>query len=207
MNNTSSPGPLRLWLVRHGVTDWNLQGRWQGHTDVPLGERGRHDALAVRPRLEHQVFDRVVSSDLTRATQTAQLAGFEPTLEPKLREVNFGRFEGGFSSVIRDDPAYLDWLEHPTERRWPGGESYQDVQHRVLDWINSLPLEANVLAFTHGGVISMLAANLLESTPFVAPRLWRFRATHASITVFERWQTPHGLAWTLERWNDTAHLE
>ena len=202
-----APGPLRIWLVRHGVTDWNLAGRWQGHSDVPLGERGRADAARIRPRLTGRTFDLIVSSDLTRAHQTAQLAGFEPTLEPRLREVNFGRFEGQQSQTIRDDPAYLAWLENPTHSRWPDGESYGDVQARVTAWIDELPPDADVLAFTHGGVISMLAASLLESTPFAAPRLWRFRATHSSITVFERWQTPHGPGWTLERWSDTAHLE
>jgi broad specificity phosphatase PhoE len=198
---------LRIWLVRHGVTDWNLEGRWQGHSDVPLGERGRADAARIRARLTGKSFDLVVSSDLTRALETARLAGFEPSLEPRLREVNFGRFEGGHSSVIRDDPAYLAWLERPTEARWPDGESYGDVQTRVHAWIESLPITGEVLAFTHGGVISMLASSLLEVTPFAAPRLWRLRAQHSSITVLERWQTPHGPGWTLERWSDAAHLE
>lgn len=204
---TDAPGPLRIWLVRHGVTDWNLTGRWQGHSDVPLGKRGRSDAAKIGPRLSGKHFDLTVSSDLTRAQQTAHLAGFEPILEPRLREVNFGHFEGRESRDIRDDPAYLQWLENPTGARWPDGESYGDVQARVMSWIDELPLEADVLAFTHGGVISMLAASLLESTPFAAPRVWRFRAQHSSITVFERWQTPHGPGWTLERWSDTAHLE
>lgn len=202
-----APGPLRLWLVRHGVTDWNLQGRWQGHSDVPLGERGRADAESIGPRLAGKRFDLIVSSDLARALETAKLAGFEPSLEPRLREVHFGRFEGGRSDAIRDDPAYLAWLERPTEIRWPEGESYGDVQRRVNAWIESLPPEGEVLAFTHGGVISMLASSLLEATPFAAPMLWRFRAQHSSITVLERWQTPHGPGWTLERWNDAAHLE
>ena len=202
-----APGPLRIWLVRHGVTDWNLAGRWQGHSDVPLGERGRADAARIQPRLSGKRFDLIVSSDLKRAHQTAELAGFSPSLEARLREVNFGRFEGQQSQTIRDDPAYLAWLENPTESRWPDGESYGDVRARVAAWIEELPLEADVLAFTHGGVISMLASSLLEAAPFAAPRLWRFRAQHSSITVLERWQTPHGMAWTLERWNDTAHLE
>ncbi len=202
-----APGPLRLWLVRHGVTDWNLAGRWQGHSDVPLGERGRADAARIGPRLAGKPFDLTVSSDLSRALETAQLAGFEPTLEARLREINFGRFEGGQSKTIRDDPAYLEWLEHPTETRWPDGESYGDVQDRVHTWIESLPLAGEVLAFTHGGVISMLASSLLQAAPFAAPMLWRFRAQHSSITVLERWQTPHGPGWTLERWSDAAHLE
>ncbi len=203
----AAPGPLRLWLVRHGVTDWNLAGRWQGHSDVPLGKRGRADAAQIGPRLHGKTFDLIVSSDLSRALETARLAGFEPSREPRLREVNFGRFEGHHSEAIRDDPAYLEWLEHPTKTRWPDGESYGDVQTRVHAWIESLPITGEILAFTHGGVISMLASSLLGSTPFAAPRLWRFRAQHSSITVLERWQTPHGPGWTLERWSDAAHLE
>jgi broad specificity phosphatase PhoE len=203
----NSPNPLRVWLVRHGITDWNIEGRWQGWSDTPLSSLGIAQAQRVKSRLEGKPFTAVYSSDLERALRTAQLAGFEPVPDSRLREVHFGAFEGGTSVENAQHPAFEAWLEQSSTARTPEGESYVDLQHRMHAWLETLPDEGDVLAFTHGGAIQTLVTSLLRIPALAAPRLWTLRVTHASLTVLERWWTPSGPAWTLERLNDTAHLE
>lgn len=202
-----APAPLRVTFVRHGITDWNLEGRWQGWTDTALSEVGIRQAQSVRTRLEGKCWDAVYSSDLTRAQETARIAGLEPVLDARLREIHFGAFEGGLSRENALHPEFKTWLEQPGTLQTPGGESYGDLYTRALDWLSELPESGDVLAFSHGGTIQTLVTGLLGVPAMVAPRIWRFSITHASLTVLERWWTPTGFVWTLERLNDTAHLE
>lgn len=199
--------PLRLWLVRHGLTAWNLEGRWQGWSDPPLAEEGREQARRLQPRFAGRSFDQVVSSDLVRALETAQLAGLSPTLEPRLREVNFGEFEGKLSRENAEHPAFHTWLADPVNGRTPGGESYLDLRNRALEWIDGLPESGEVIAFVHGGTVQALVTGIVGIPPLAAHRLWTLTILHTSITVLARHPTPTGPAWTLERLNDTAHLE
>ena len=199
--------PLKITLVRHGVTDWNLEGRWQGWSDTPLSTQGSEQAWKIRARLEHQNFDRVYSSDLIRAMDTARLAGFEPHPDARLRELNFGMFEGGNNAQNAEHPEFLGWIEDPVQKAAPMGESYASLRARAMHWLDGLPESGSILAFSHGGFIQILTCGLLELTPLAAPRFWRLRVTHASITVLERHWTPSGAVWICERLNDTAHLE
>ena len=199
--------PLRLWLVRHGLTAWNIEGRWQGWSDPPLAEEGREQARRLRPRLEGRAFDVAAASDLSRALETGQLAGLTPTLEPRLREVNFGEFEGRLTRENAEHPEFHPWLSDPVNRRTPGGESYLDLRTRALGWVDELPEAGEVVAFAHGGTVQALVTGLIGIEPMAAHRLWTLNILHASITVISRHPTPTGPAWTLERLNDTAHLE
>jgi broad specificity phosphatase PhoE len=198
--------PLRICLVRHGVTDWNLEGRWQGWSDTPLSKLGEEQAWALRSRLEDQHFDRVYSSDLTRALDTARLAGFEPHPDARLRELNFGVFEGGNNTENAKHPDFAAWIQDPVNRAAPSGESYGSLRARAMHWLENLPQSGSVLAFSHGGFIQVLTCGLLELNPLAAPRIWRLRITHASITILERHWIPTGAVWMLECLNDTAHL-
>ena len=208
MSHVSNDKPLRLTLVRHAVTDWNLEGRWQGWSDVPLGELGQAQAKSLKTKLEKTAYDAVFSSDLSRTMQTAEHAGFQPSLEPRLREIHFGIFEGETNAVVAAHPGFNTWLENPMQTKIEGGESYADLEARGLDWLKSLPETGEILAFTHGGIIQVLVPKLLDTTTFVGPRWWRFRAVHASITTLERWRMPNGeYAWTLTGLNDTGHFE
>jgi 2,3-bisphosphoglycerate-dependent phosphoglycerate mutase len=201
------PAPLKICLVRHGVTDWNLEGRWQGWSDTPLSKLGEEQAWALRTRLEDKHFDRVYSSDLVRALDTARLSGFEPHPDARLRELNFGVFEGGDNTENAKHPEFAAWIQDPVNRAAPLGESYANLRARAMHWLENLPESGEVLAFSHGGLIQVLTCGLLELSPLVAPRIWRLRITHASLTILERHWTPHGAVWMLERLNDTAHLE
>ncbi|GAB4543428.1 MAG: hypothetical protein Fur002_15400 [Anaerolineales bacterium] len=96
-----------LWLIRHGQTDWNLLGKWQGQAPdaPPLNEMGIAQALAVRGQLPEGKFSAIYSSDLLRAKQTAELIaaplGLTVILDSRLREINLGAWEGMLSDDIQ----------------------------------------------------------------------------------------------------------
>lgn len=143
----------RLWLVRHGETDWSAAGRLNGWRDVPLNERGRAQARGLADRLRDQRFVATWSSDVKRSTETARLADRSPAIDRRLRELDFGALEG------------MTWgeLDEATQRaligfdrfQAPGGESVAMLQARVADFIAGLDL-GDHLVFTHGGVIRLL---------------------------------------------------
>jgi probable phosphoglycerate mutase len=143
----------RLWLVRHGATDWSDAGRLNGWTDVPLNDRGRLQARSLAERIEGREFAGVWSSDLARAADTARLALREPVLDPRLRELDFGALEGSrweeCQLHVQRALAAFDGFQAP------GGESVAGLRSRVLRLVESLP-EGDHLVFTHGGVIRLL---------------------------------------------------
>lgn len=151
-------------LVRHGTTKWNIEGRIQGHTDIPLSTEGR--VQAGRQRIPAVYSDAAwVCSPLARAVQTAQQMGCtNPVIEPALMEMNWGDWEGLRLSDLQ--LKYGDELKTNEDRgldfRPAGGESPRDVQGRVLAWMRQVAESAAVVvAVTHKGVIR---AMLSEAT-------------------------------------------
>jgi 2,3-bisphosphoglycerate-dependent phosphoglycerate mutase len=133
-----------LLLVRHGETDWNAEGRLQGHTDRPLNEYGRRQAAALAERLADDGIDAVYSSDLSRARETADIVagrlGLPVVLEPGLREKNWGSWEG-LTPLERDAVEYV-------------GESTEAHRERTLRALREIAEQhpgARVLVVTHGG--------------------------------------------------------
>jgi len=154
-----------LYYVRHGLTDWNIEGRLQGGHDVPLNDRGRAQAVQCAGILR-ELFARdgrattdfhYVSSPLVRATETMdivrKLLGLPPdgyVQDPRLREIAFGEWEGlTYLDVLQRDRAVVDRRESD---KWlfrsPGGETYEEVARRVGEWYASLDRDAVVTA--HG---------------------------------------------------------
>lgn len=161
---------MKIYIVRHGQTEWNLIDKVLGcETDMPLNETGRAQAHMAGARLREDGvrFDHVYSSPLSRARETAEIiigemygeasgaleGAPEITLCPDLREMTFGKYEGG----DRWDPEYQA-AKRDFFKRYPGGESYFDVAHRVyrfLDFLREQPYET-VLIATHGGIVRIL---------------------------------------------------
>jgi 2,3-bisphosphoglycerate-dependent phosphoglycerate mutase len=153
-----------LLLVRHGETDWNRDGRWQGHSDTPLNDAGREQARRVAPELSD--VDVVYSSDLARARETAEILaeplGLEVRLDPRLRERGFGTWEGRTSAEI--EAAFQD--EHAS---WLAGDSPgaadaepfdvfgARVQEFVAEVLERHPDET-VLIVAHGGSLRAVQA-------------------------------------------------
>ena len=144
---------LELWLVRHGETDWNRDYLLQGWVDIPLNDTGRDQARALAEQLRDRTFTGVWSSDLSRAVETARLAFGEPTQDAALRELDFGDIQGlswrNLSPEMRDRMIAFDGFSAP------GGESNQQMEGRVVNFLEGLP-DGVHLVFTHGGVIRML---------------------------------------------------
>jgi broad specificity phosphatase PhoE len=154
-----------LLLARHGETDWNRDGRWQGHSDTPLNDLGRRQAQALAGGLDEPV-DVVYSSDLARARETAQIVaarlGLEMRLDPRLRERGFGAWEGLTSAEIEN--RFAESL-----RRWRAGEGagaddaepFDDFADRIQAFLEEAvrmhPSET-VLVIAHGGSIRVIHA-------------------------------------------------
>lgn len=155
--------PKRLAFLRHGVTSWNREGRIQGHTDIPLDEAARDhlDRLALPPGWEGAAFH---ASPLRRAVETAERLGRGRAVrtDPRLMEMDWGRWEGCRGADLRADPAsgYRD-LEHwGWDFRPPGGESPADLRDRLQGWLRDRAGDAPavLLAVTHVGVIRTVLA-------------------------------------------------
>ncbi|MDP2777935.1 MAG: histidine phosphatase family protein, partial [Anaerolineales bacterium] len=161
-----------LWLIRHGQTDWNLTGRWQGQApDAPgLNEAGRAQALALRDELKDVRFSAIYSSEMLRARQTAELIaeplGLTVTLEPRLREMNLGAWEGMLSSDIEvQNPQELaERARDPFHARAPQGESPLEVAERVIAAVNDIATkhqDESVLIVAHGVSLAVIICHAL----------------------------------------------
>ncbi|WP_337845278.1 histidine phosphatase family protein [Thermus sp.] len=146
---------MELWLVRHGETLWNREGRLLGWTDLPLTPEGEAQALALRGRLPPLPAH---SSDLKRALRTAELAGFAPRATPSLREIHFGLLEGAPWEGL--DPLHKEALLRFQDFHPPGGEALEAFQERVLRLLDGLREPS--LLFTHGGVVRAVLRTLGE---------------------------------------------
>ena len=204
--------PLHLTLVRHGATDWNGAGRWQGWSDTPLGAVGEAQAARLRPRLAGRSFDRAFSSDLARAARTAELslpAGTPLTLDVRLRELHFGVFEGVTTDEVLGDDRYARWQLDPWGTPAPDGESLSQVGARLRDWAGELP-GGRVIAFTHGAAIRALLCGLFGWPARPQPgyvRPFPSGLSHTSLTTLTRTGRGAGARWALVTYNDHAHLE
>ena len=154
-------------LARHGETDDNRQPiRFQGFRDTPLNDHGRAQAreLADRVAARPEPVRSLWSSDLRRAHETAEIVGarlgLEPRLDPRLREANRGEWEGHlFVDIERSDPErFAAWMRGGADWRFPGGESLQEQQDRVLAALQDIEAagELPALAVCHGGAIRVV---------------------------------------------------
>ena len=145
---------IRVWLVRHGETRWNAEHRFQGISDIELNDRGREQAKELGQRIGDRRFDTVWSSDLSRAIETAQLVFGEPTIDARLRELDFGDIDGLTWSDL-DDEVRESLLEF-TDFIAPNGESVASMHDRVSAFMDELEPGEHVVV-THGGVVRMVS--------------------------------------------------
>jgi broad specificity phosphatase PhoE len=128
---------MQVLLLRHGATDWNLQGRCQGATDLDLNDAGIRQAEAIAARLSNEKLDAIYSSNLKRAQQTARLVSrphrLSITIEEDVRELDHGALEGlTFNDIKRNFPDFIQkWRTEPAEIQVPGGERLVDVAQRA----------------------------------------------------------------------------
>ena len=198
----------KLYIVRHGETVWNSEGRIQGHTDVGLSERGREQARLLAQRLKLVPFDAAYSSDLCRAADTAAVIlegrGVPLSPTPRLREYHKGSFEGLTEAELRmrypgEYPGYVAKdLDYAPE----GGESTRGVSHRMTAVINEIRerhLSDNVLLVGHGG---SLRAAMMALLGMALDANWRFVFGNCTLSIVD---TYHDNA-VLRLFNDGSHL-
>ena len=154
---------MKLLLLRHGESEWNAAGRWQGWGDPPLSQRGRDQAAAAARALP--AFDAVYSSDLRRARETAEIiAGGRIETDVDLREIDVGEWTGLTDAEIEQrGPGQLQAWRSLELQQPPGGEHRDQLRTRVLravDRIASKHPSGTVLVVTHGGAIHAVERHL-----------------------------------------------
>lgn len=186
-----------LYFLRHGETDWNVEGRLQGQTDIPLNDRGRRQAAAIGtairagdvPGLSIEKLAGLpfISSPMSRTRETMEILreamGFARSgfaTDDRLKEIGFGQWEGSVWREIQSrDPSGSAARERD---KWhyipPGGESYEIVRNRVVDWLSTLDGDACVVA--HGGIARVLLVALADMPrkQAVSVDIWQGRLLH-----------------------------
>ncbi|XP_030466888.1 phosphoglycerate mutase-like protein 4 [Syzygium oleosum] len=196
-------------VVRHGETEWNADGRIQGHLDVELNETGRQQATAVGERLSREgKISAIYSSDLKRAFETANsiataCGGLEVIADPNLRERNLGELQGlqlrAASSVCPQ--AYKAFLSPKTDQEIPGGgESIDQLYQRCTTCLQNISMKhkgEQVVVVTHGGVIRSLHRRACPKTRSGG------KVLNTSVNIFH---LSDGDKWVLKSWGDVSHL-
>ena len=180
----------RLYLIRHGRTAWNAEGRYQGQTDVALDDEGRRQARALAERLRSEPIDALYTSDLQRASLTAavlgEALGLVPVPDIALREIGCGLFEGVISAEIRER-----WPEE-RDRFWrreagpPEGETIDVVRSRMLGVYDRLHAEhagETVAVVSHGFAMRVLCSHLFDVPDGTHPEMAPM--TNTSFTVLD----------------------
>jgi alpha-ribazole phosphatase len=212
---------VRLLLARHGATANNAQQRYTGQTDLPMSALGERQAAALAARLVSQYLDSVVSSDLQRASVMAQTIadqhGVALRLDPDLREISMGGWEGATFEEIRERAAeqLRCWQDDPFTYAPPGGETILQVRDRLVRalsrWYAAYP-DGTILWVTHGGCLGILLCHLLGMD---LHRRWQLRRDNAALSELEIGRLPtsldgedaSSLSIVVTRLNDTSHLD
>jgi probable phosphoglycerate mutase len=198
--NVMSETLYTVYLARHGETAWSISGQHTGLTDLPLTERGRHNATRLGERLKGLSFAKVFTSPLQRATTTGELAGFGATAEKDrdLVEWNYGQYEGRRTSEIH--------LERPGWQLFrdgcPGGESPSEIGARADRVVSRVrAVQGDVLIFSSGHILRVLAARWLGLAPVAGEYLLLSTGSLSALSY------EHDLAHpAIKLWNDVNHV-
>ncbi len=163
---------MQLILMRHGETDWNSTGRYLGHTDMPLSEKGLRQAEQASSRIKELDPTVIYSSDLSRAIQTAETINkslqLPLILDNRLREINFGSWEGKSYEELSIEEKIISnkWFKNPQEVRPSKGEHFYEFKSRILSFIHDVQkkdlCKKKIMVVTHGGVIRVIISHYLS---------------------------------------------
>ena len=146
-----------IYLIRHGKTDWNNQGKIQGCTNTLLNQEGKKQAEIISEKIKNLSINKIYASDLDRAKETANIInkkiGTDIILDKRLREVSYGDFEGVDTKVFTDDM----WEVFKRTPEKAKGESRINVYNRIKEFLEEIEnKDENILIVTHGGIIRMM---------------------------------------------------
>lgn len=191
---------LTLYLVRHGETDSNAEGRLQGHLPVPLNARGRRQADRLAQRLAGVPLDAILSSDLPRAQQTAEIIatakGLPVFTDARWREINLGHWQGKLYREVKQAMDAADWHS-------PSGESRAQMRARVLHALEDLPARydgKSILLVAHGGSCHTILAHIAGPDYGHAFHSW-----HNTAISTLAWERESG--WSVKNLYDDTHLQ
>lgn len=201
----------RIYFVRHGQTTWNVESKFQGHTDVPLSGLGIQQAEFLARRLKNYGITAFYTSDLIRAVKTAEILAQPHNLPvmpmAELREVNFGNWEGKvFTPEVKDKLVNSDknWWDSPFDGSGSKGESFSQMSARVNEAVRSIVErhldDQEIVVVSHGGVIRAVIALLLGMN---LVSYWRLRLDNACLNIVDFNSPDWG---TLVLFNDLSHL-
>jgi probable phosphoglycerate mutase len=167
---TSPDSPIRVVLWRHGQTDWNVENRFQGHSDIPLNKVGHYQASEAAQVLAALRPDRIIASDLIRAQETAAalaaLTDITVEINPNLRETNGGLWEGKLASENRatHGELFANWYEGGDEPAGVTGERRSDVAKRAVAVIEkeTTNFSGTIVFVTHGGTVRSVLGSILK---------------------------------------------
>lgn len=201
---------MKIYLIRHGQTDWNIQGKIQGSHDIPLNDAGRRQAELLAEGMESRPVRKIFSSPLTRAMKTADMISRRQKVEifpmPQLMEVEFGKWEGMTWDEIREayPKEFRHWCLNPAEASPPGGESQKEVTDRCVRAVKEILETTNgredAAVISHGATMAHLVSYMMrydqEDEGIIVE--------NASITTFH--YNPLTEDFTLLEINDISHL-
>lgn len=208
MHHVSKPVTTRVCFIRHGETDWNVEKRIQGHTDISLNETGRAQALAMAFNAAHQRFQAIYSSDLKRAHETAQLLAQredqEVRLLPQFRERHYGLFQGitADEGAVRHPQAYAHYVARDLDYDFETGEPLRLFADRVadgIDWLVRHHSGQTIAVVSHSGVLDVIYRRA-TGRPLHTPR--DFVIPNCALNWFHF----DGQGWHLEAWADRHYL-
>lgn len=200
----------RFYLIRHGETDWNKAGRYQGRTNIDLNAEGREQARLLGERFRFLPLDALYVSPLNRAVETAnevaRTTGITPVTDEHFIEINFGEWEGHTIEELSEKfgSAYTDFFKDPFDHPVPGEGSFQNAMDRAIEGFNILAERhqgQNVAIISHGGLLRVMLVGLLEMGDAFYRKTWM---TNTSVTMLDVMPDGRKLLMTL---NDKAHLE
>ena len=199
----------KVIFIRHGQTEWNVTGRYQGQSDVQLTAEGRRQAEKLAADFPVDTVDAVYASDLQRAMDTAetiaQKFGLSVQAEPAFREVSFGKWEGlTYQQIVAEwEEGMTNFFQHPDILEIPGGETFPAVQKRATDKLQELVKKHDgqtIVVVAHGAVLrTMLTAALHMPLQY----LWSIRQFNTAVNIV---RYDEGANATVELLNSTAHL-
>lgn len=199
----------RLYLVRHGQTSWNLEGRTQGNKDSNLTPLGLEQAELLGQRLSKVQLDAIYCSPLKRAYSTAQvianMQNLDCILDNRLMEMSFGEWEGLTHAEIEQNypENFKSWRKEPHIAKIPKGETIEIAQKRMVEFVNDRIIESNnntFLIVSHGTTIRLLLLHLLSMDLM---HYYKLKQDNCAINLIEF--RHHGPV--LLKYNDTCHLD
>lgn len=195
-----------IFLIRHGATSFNEEGKYLGITDIPLSPAGIAQSHLLGQRLKGEELDVIYTSPMLRARQTAEIIASytkTPVKElPELKEIDFGLFEGKtYDEIKKEFGNFIDlWLENPYEVQLPKGEHPGDIKKRILKLKDTLLRGTDkIAAVSHGGIIKFLIFEILG----LAPHFWKISISNGSLTHLAFLSSVPSIIVM----NDTSHLK